>query len=395
MISHKISEEQQEYQKLARDFSGRELVTSAAKFDQSGEFSEELFAKLWETGLVNAAIPEAFGGLGLSAVDNCLIAEELASGCSGIAASAEGSHIAQQFVIDFGTDEQKELYLKPLTEEPLLAGFGMSGGLKDGRLFYRNEGDKYVLSGKHNAFVNGGIAAWYVIAASEDRRDIGAEDADGQPLESKGREVAPARTTYFLVKNDDDDAIDFGDRVASLGRRAQVIRSGRLDEVYLPQSALLGHEGQGELIYRTVVTRAYALIAAGMTGVARSAMEHAIKYGKERTTFGVAIAQHQAISFMLADMAKDIEAARLLYMQAAQLADQGIVATSEAVCAKAFAQEMVMRVTTDAVQVFGGYGFSREYPVEKLMRDAKAYQLFEHTADAHKVELGRQLVTSV
>ncbi len=393
MISHKISDEQQEYQKLARDFATRELASSAAKFDQSGEFPTALFAKLWETGLVNAAIAEKYNGLGLSAVDNCLIAEELAAGCSGIAASVEASHFAQQFVIDFGSAEQKQTYLAPLTEEPLLAGFSMAGGLKSGRLFYRKEGDKYVLSGKHNAFVNGGIAAWYLVAASEDRREIGA---DGEF--DKGRDeraLPPARTTYFLVKNDDDDAIDFGDRLFSLGRKAQVIRSGRLDEVYLPESALLGAEGQGDAMYRTSSIRTYALIAAGMTGVARSAMEHALKYGKERTTFGVAIAQHQVISFMLADMAKDIEAARLLYMQAAQLADQNIVATSEAVCAKAFAQEMVMRVTTDAVQIFGGYGFSREYPVEKLMRDAKAYQLFEHTADAHKVELGRQLVTSV
>ncbi len=127
----------------------------------------------------------------------------------------------------------------------------------------------------------------------------------------------------------------------------------------------------------------------------RCALDHALKYAKERFTFGVAIAQHQAISFMLADMAKDIEAARLLVYQAAQLADQGVVSTSEAVCAKAFAQEMVMRVTTDAVQVFGGYGFSREYPVEKLMRDAKVYQLFEHTAEGLKVEMGRHLVTAV
>ncbi|CAN5389597.1 acyl-CoA dehydrogenase family protein [soil metagenome] len=383
MISHKLTSEQQEYQKLARDFATREIAGHAHKYDQSGDFAGDIFAKLWQTGLANACVPEALNGLGLSCFDSCLIAEELASGCSGIAGSVEASSIAQQFVIDFGSDEQKEKFLSPLMEEACLAGFGMSGGVKSGRVFYRREGDKFVLSGKHPAFVNGGIAQWYLVAASEDRREV----------TSRGREGEKERFSYFLVGADDE--IDFSDRLPSIGRRSQVISSARLDEVYLPASALLGTEGAGEHMYRLTLTRNYAVIAAGMVGVARSALEHALKYAKERVTFGVTISQHQAVSFMLADMAKDIEAARLLVYQAAQLADQGIFSTSEAVCAKAFAQEMVMRVTTDAVQIYGGYGFSREYPVEKLMRDAKAYQLFEHTSEGLKVEMGRHLVTAV
>ncbi|MBP9093391.1 acyl-CoA dehydrogenase family protein [bacterium] len=384
MISHKLTPEQQEYQKLARDFATREIAAQAPKYDQSADFAGDIFAKLWQTGLANAAVPEPLNGLGLSCFDNCLIAEELACGCSGIAGSVEASSIAQQFVIDFGSDEQKSKFLSPLIDEACLAGFGMSGGIKSGRVFYRKEGEQFVLSGKHPALVNAGIAQWYLVAASGDRREV---TNGGRELDSK------ERFSYFLVGADDD--IDFGERAPSLGRRAQVISSARLDEVYLPASALLGNEGDGEQMYRLALTRNYALIAAGMVGVARSALEHALKYAKERMTFGVAIAQHQAISFMLADMAKDIEAARLLVYQAAQLADQGVVSTTEAVCAKAFAQEMVMRVTTDAVQIFGGYGFSREYPVEKLMRDAKAYQLFEHTSEGLKVEMGRHLVTAV
>ncbi len=388
MLTHKLSEDQLEYQKLAREFATREIAGTAHKYDQSGEFPQVIFEKLFETGLVNAAVPEKYNGLGLGCLDGCVIAEELAAGCSGIAGGVEASTVAQQFVIDFGTDEQKEKFLTPLMNAPLLAGFTMSGGLKNGRIFYRKEGNRYILSGKHAALVNGGIGNWYLVAASEDRRE--ADVNENEPPVAK---VHNSSFSYFLVSADDD--LDFGERVHGLGRKAQVICATRMDEIYLDQSALLGGEGQGESLYRRAMVRTYPIIAAGMVGVARSALAHALKYAKERTTFGVTISQHQAVSFMLADMAKDIEAARLLVWQAAQLADQNIMSATEAVCAKAFAQEMVMRVTTDAVQIFGGYGYSREYPVEKLMRDAKVYQLYEHSGDSLKVDLGRQLVTSV
>ncbi len=388
MLTHKLSEDQLEYQKLAREFATREIAGSAQKYDQTCEFPQAIFEKLFETGLVNVAVPEKLSGLGLGCLDSCVIAEELAAGCSGIAGGVEASAVAQQFVIDYGSDEQKDRFLTPLVNAPLLAGFTMCGGLKSGRIFYRKEGNRYILSGKHAAIVNGGIANWYLVAATEDRRET--DSGENEPPATK---IDNSTFSYFLVSEDDD--IDFGVRVHGLGRKAQVISSARLDEIYLNESALLGREGEGESLYRCAMVRTYPIIAAGMVGVARSALAHALKYAKERTTFGVTISQHQAISFMLADMAKDIEAARLLVWQAAQLADQNIMAVNEAVCAKSFAQEMVMRVTTEAVQIFGGYGYSREYPVEKLMRDAKVYQLFEHSGDALKVDLGRHLVTSV
>ena len=201
MISHKLTPEQQEYQKLARDFAAREIASQAPKYDQSADFAGDIFAKLWQTGLANAAVPESLNGLGLSCFDNCLIAEELAYGCSGIAGSVEASSIAQQFVIDFGSDEQKSKFLSPLIDEACLAGFGMSGGIKNARVFYRKEGEQFVLSGKHPAFVNAGIAQWYLGAASEDRREV----------TSRGSElVSKERFSYFLVSADDE--IDFGER---------------------------------------------------------------------------------------------------------------------------------------------------------------------------------------
>jgi len=387
MLNHKLTGDQLEYQKLARDFAERELIPAAHKFDASCEFPQEILAQFFESGLLNTQVPETLGGLGLSTFDGAIIAEELAAADCGIAGSAEASTFAQQFLIDHGTKEQHEEFLVPLLDQPSLAGFAAIGGVKSSRVFFRKEGDEYILSGRHGAIINGGVANWYIVRAQEDRREMEGRAKGGAP-------GAKESFSYFIIKADDEGLI-FGDRVHLLGRKSMVIASARFEEILLPQTSLLGEIGQGAEIHTRVLTKTYPLVAAGMVGVARAALEHAIKYAKERTTFGVNIGSHQAVGFMLADMAKDIEAARLLVYQACQLADQGHFSTTEAICAKAFAQDMVLRTTCDAVQIFGGYGFSREYPVEKLMRDAKVYQLFENTSESLKVDLGRELVMSV
>ncbi|MBS1991900.1 MAG: acyl-CoA dehydrogenase family protein [Cyanobacteria bacterium SZAS LIN-2] len=387
MLNHKLTGDQLEYQKLARDFAERELAPNAHKFDSSAEFPREILSRAFESGLLNTQVPEALGGLGLSTYDGAIIAEELGAGDCGIAGSAEASTFAQQFLIDFGSKEQHDEYLTPLLDQPALAGYAAGGGIKSSRVFFRREGDEYILSGRHGAIINGGVAQWYLVRAQEDRRETEGRSKGGSSADKES-------FSYFIVKADDDGLV-FGERSALLGRRCMVATSARFEEILLPATSLLGTIGQGLEIHTRCLTKTYPLAAAGMVGVARASLEHAIKYAKERTTFGVNIGNHQAIAFMLADMAKDVEAARLLVYQAAQLADQGHVSTTEAVCAKAFAQDMVMRTTCDAVQIFGGYGFSREYPVEKLMRDAKVYQLFENTSESTKVELGRELVMSV
>jgi acyl-CoA dehydrogenase len=387
MLTHKLTSDQLEYQKLARDFAQRELVPVAHNYDASGDFPKEVLAKAFESGLLNTMVPESFGGLGLTVFDACVIFEELAAADCGIAGSVEASSIAQQFLIDFGSAEQQEQFLVPMLEGPFLAGFGASSGLKSSRVFFRSEGDEFILSGRHPAIINGGEAEWYLIRAQEDRRETEgrAKNAPGNDKEA---------FSYFIVKADDEGLI-FGERAPLMGRRSLVIRSARYEEILLPATSLLGAVGQGGEILMRCLTKTYPFLSAGMVGVGRSALEQAIKYAKERTTFGVNIGTHQAVAFMLADMAKEVEAARLLTYQAAQLADQGHLSTTDAICAKSFAQDMVMRTTCDAVQIFGGYGFSREYPVEKLMRDAKVYQLLENTSEALKVELGRELVMSV
>lgn len=387
MLIHKLPEELLEYQKLARDFAQRQLARVAHDLDQSGDFPEDKLKAAFESGLINTTVPESYGGLGLSVLENCVINEELAWGESGVAGSISASDIAQRFLLELGSDEQKETYLAPLMEAPSLAGYGMVGGLKEGKLFFRREGDEYFINGKHAFVLNGGVANWYLVRATEDRRESEGEMTSVDPLRT------PAYT-YFIVKAG-EDGLSFESRVSTLGRKSQIISTARFDEVMVDKSALLGKPGQGSQIEALCLPRTYPLMASLSVGIARAALEHALKYARERQTFRVPIGNHQGISFMLADMAKDIEAARLLVYQAAQLADQGLPGATEAVCAKAFAQEMAMRVTTDAVQVFGGYGFSKEYPVEKLMRDAKVGQVIDGTSESLKVELGRQLVTSL
>ncbi|HNG17955.1 MAG TPA: acyl-CoA dehydrogenase family protein [Candidatus Obscuribacter sp.] len=386
MLIHKLPAELLEYQKLAKDFAAREIARVSGKHDQSGEFPIELIKSAWEAGLLNMSVPEDCGGLGLSCLEGAVIAEELGFGDSGISGSIEASDVAQRFVIEVGTAEQKQEFLAPLMESPSLAGYAMDTGIRAGRVFFRRDGDDFFLNGKHNAIANGGVAEWYLIKAYEDRRELAAS-GDGSEQELVGG-------TYFLVRSG-EDGLNFDHRLETLGKRAHVISSARFEEVMVPAGAVLLGTGQAARIYNQSLVKTYPIIAAGLVGVARAAMEHALKYSKERQTFGLPISSFQGISFMLADMAKDIEAARLLVYQAAQLADQGQSCISEAVCAKAFAQDMAMRVTTDAVQVFGGYGFSKEYPVEKLMRDAKVGQLTDGTSESLKVNLGRQMVTSV
>lgn len=384
MLIHKLPQEIIEYQKLAREFAVRELLPASHKLDSTGEFPLDLIKSAWESGLLNMSVPEAQGGLGLSCLENCVIQEELAAGDSGVAGIIEASDVAQRFVIECGDEGQKNEFLATMVEAPAVAGYAMESPFRNSQVFFRRDGDEFYLNGKHNAIVNGGVAEWYLVKAYEDRREL-AQSSQEQDLGS---------ATYFLVKSGEDGMI-FDQRVPTLGKKALVISSARFDEVLVPASAVLGGVGQSERVYNQCLTKNYALMAASMVGLARAAMEHALRYSKERHTFGLPISSFQGISFMLADMAKDIEAARLLVFQAAQLADEKFASISESVCAKAFAQDMVMRVTTDAVQVFGGYGFSKEYPVEKLMRDAKVAQLIDGTSETQKVNLGRQLVTAV
>ncbi|HEY9788379.1 MAG TPA: acyl-CoA dehydrogenase family protein [Candidatus Obscuribacterales bacterium] len=384
MVEYNLTDEKREFQKLARDFAQREIAPRAEHFDKTAEFPCQIIEKIWECGLLNVQIPDEAGGLALSLFDACLIAEELASGCSGIAGCAEASAIAQLPVLLFGSGSQKTAYLKPLVDQPLLAGFApsifsLSGSSED--FSCRAKGGDFELSGK-GLVVNGAQSEWFVIAASP----------DGESLSANGGHAA-APLSLFVVPAKSNGVV-IGDARSTLGRKALQSSVVELHGVVLSKEHLIGQEKKANEVLPAFIARAYALMAAGLTGLARSAMQHAIAYSKERHTFGRPISDHQAVAFMLADMAKDIQAARLLVYTACELLDRGDNAFDEASLAKLFAQEMAMRVTTDAVQVFGGYGYSREYPVEKLMRDAKVYQLYGGVNVELAADIGRRAIAA-
>ena len=359
MIGFGLSEEQRELQRLAREFAEKEIRPRAQHHDETGEFPREICQKAWELGLMNTHIPEEYGGLGLGVLDGALITEEMAAGCSGIATAMEANTLAEAPVIVGASDDQKKAWLAPMCDEFRLAAYCVTepdagsdvAGMKSTA---RKVGGEYILSGSKMWITNGGVADWYFVVAYTDR------------------EKGHRGMTAFVVPSD-AAGIELGKKEQNMGQRASDTRAVTFHDVKVPEANRIGGEGQGWSLAMAAFDHTRPVVASGAVGVARSALEHALRYSTERETFGKPIARHQAIQFMIAEMARDVEAARLLVWKAAWKIDQGERNTLEAAYAKLFAADMVMRVTTDAVQVFGGYGFSREYPVEKLMGDAKVY----------------------
>lgn len=381
MVDFCLSEEQREYQKLAHEFAQRELFPLAHKFDMSGEFAADVLNKAWQTGLVNVQLPEELGGLGLSLFDACLIAEELAAGCSGIAGAIEGSALAMLPLLQFGSDAQKKEFLEPMAESFVLAGMpcGQYFNPERGSIFAKPAGAGFELSGKA-VFINGHCAEWFLIVARMQPQAVNGKSADKLSLF-----VVPRHWQGMSVKG----------KLKTLGRKATDLAEVELKEVVVPSSSLIADEGKGDDLVAKILPGALTMLAAGCVGISQCGLDNSVRYSQERHTFKVPIAKHQAIAFMIADMAKDTRAARYLTLQAATLIDDGSCALELAMQAKAFAQDAAMRIATDAVQVFGGYGYSKEYPVEKLMRDAKTYQLLDGTSHELKGQLGRQLLLSV
>lgn len=373
-----LSSEQEQLQELAQEFARNEMETVAKHHDQTGEFALPVYKKAFELGLMNTHIPDEFGGLGLGVFEGCLLAEELAAGCSGIYTSMEVNTLAQAPLIVAGTEAQKKHFLAPMTEELQFAAYCVTepnagsdvAGIKTRAI---KNGDSYVINGNKMWITGANYASWYfVLAYTDPEKGYGGMSA-------------------FIVPRD-TEGVEVGKKEMNMGQRASDTRAVDFVDVKVPAENLVGKEGQGWIIAMSAFDHTRPPVAAGAVGVARRAMEHAIRYAKERTSFGVPIAKHQAIAFMIADMAKDIEAARLLVWKAASKIDRGERNTLEAAYAKCFAADTAMRVTTDAVQVFGGYGFSQEYPVEKLMRDAKVFQIYEGTSQVQRLIMARELL---
>ena len=377
MIDFSLSEEQQQLQALAREFAEKEIVPNAARHDETGEFPREICKKAWDLGLMNTHIPAEYGGAGLGVVDGCLLAEEIARGCTGIGTAMEANTLAEGPIIVGASDEQKRRILTPMTEEFRLAAYCVTepqagsdvAGMKTTA---RQVGDEYILKGQKMWITNGSVADWYfVVAYTDETQKHRGMSAFHVPRDAAGIEV--------------------GKKEKNMGQRCSDTRAVTFNDVKVPKRDLIGAEGKGWLLAMAAFDHSRPIVAAAAVGLARSAMDHAVRYSKERTAFGVPLHKHQTIAFMVAEMAMKIEAARLLVWQSAWKIDQGERNTREAAMAKAFAADSAMQVATDAVQIFGGYGFNKEYPVEKLMRDAKIFQIYEGTSQIQRLIIAREI----
>jgi acyl-CoA dehydrogenase len=378
MIDFKLSDEQQQLQDMARKFAKEEIIPKAAQHDKDGKYPLEIAKKAWELGLMNTHVPAEYGGMGLGVLEGCIITEELAYGCTGIATAMEANTLAAAPVIVAGNDEQKKEFLgQRLIEQGKFCAYcvtepGAGSDVAGIRTTAKKDGGDYVINGSKMWITNASVADWYFVLAYTD-----------PAAKHKGMSgfVVPAKTPGITV----------GKKEWNLGQRASDTRGITFENVRVPARYLLGQEGQGFKIAMSAFDHTRPAVAAGAVGLARRAMEEAIEYAKTRKTFGQPIASYQAVSFMIADMAMEIEAARQLVYKAAWMLDSGQRNTKFAAYAKAFAADVANKSATNAVQVFGGYGYSEEYPVEKLMRDAKIYQIYEGTSQIQRLIIAKEI----
>lgn len=379
MIGFELTDEQRQLQELAHEFAEKEMRPVSAKYDESMEFPRPVLEKAHELGLMNTHIPVEAGGMGLGVLDGVIIAEETAWGCTGIMTAMEANGLAQAPLIVAGNPDQWKKYLTPLTDECRFAAYavtepGAGSDVAGIRTTAKKVGDEYILNGSKMWITNAGVADWYFVIAYTDK------------------EAGHKGITGFIVEKD-WEGVQVGKKEINMGQRCSDTRGISFHDVKVPAANVLGKEGDGFKIAMAAFDHTRPPVAAGAVGLARAAMEHSIQYSQERHSFGKPIFAHQAVSFMIADMAVKIEAARLLVWECAWLKDQGKKNTKHAAMAKVFAADTAMEVATNAVQVFGGYGFNAEYPVEKLMRDAKIYQIYEGSSQIQRLIVSKEIFT--
>lgn len=373
-----LSTEQREIRELALKFARNEMIPHAQEYDEQGKFPKEIFTKAWELGLVNTCIPPEYGGTGFSAVDGVIISEALAYGCMGMNTSFMANDLALLPIVIGGSGEQKKKFLTPFTQEFKIASFCLTepgngsdaGGI---RTQIKDGGDHWIVSGEKMWITNAGYADLFVVYGTIDSN-----------LKHKGISA--------LVMDPKSPGVEIGKKEDKMGHRSSDTRGVKFNNVKVPKENMLGKPGEGWAIAMATLDHSRPLVASSALGGAQRALDLSVQYSKERVQFGVPIAKHQAVQFMIAEMGMKVEAARLLTHKAAWLCDQGIRNTEIASYAKAFASDSCMQITTDAVQIYGGYGYSKEYPVEKLMRDAKLIQIYEGTSQIQRLVMARELL---
>ncbi len=377
-VSFQLTEEQKMLQKMARDFTAKEIIPVAAEYDEHSTFPQDIYDKAREIGLANMNVPEEFGGMGASLMEEVLVAEELGYGCTGISTSVSTNGLGNLPIVIAGNDKQKEHWLgERLVEQGQLVSYCMTEPAAGSNVVgiqtrAEKKGSKYVLNGSKTFITNASHAHFYTVFAKTDPS-------------------AGHRGMSCFIVDRDTPGLSISKKFDKLGQRASDTAEVVFENVEVPEENLLGQEGQGFLIGMKVFDYSRPGVGAAAVGLLRRAMDESIQYAKERETFGAPIYQHQAVGHKIANMAMDYEAARLLVWQSAWVVEQGGSDARLSAIAKTFAADAAMKATTEAVQVFGGYGYMREYPVEKLMRDCKVFQIYEGTSEILRNVVVREL----
>jgi len=377
MLNFEYSTEQKEIREMALKFAKNEMMPKALEFDEKEEMPMDILKQAWELGLVNTCIPTEYGGTGFSALDSMIITESLAYGCLGMNTAIMANDLALLPIVIGGNDEQKKRFLTPFTESYKIAAFcltepGHGSDAASIKTSLKQNGDNFILNGEKMWITNAGYADLFVVYCTTD-------------ASSKHKGI----TAVVLEKG--MDGIEVGKKEHKMGHRCSDTRGISFNNVKVPKENILGGVGQGWSIAMKTLDHSRPMVAASAVGGAQAAMDHAVKYAMERNQFGVPIAKHQAIQFMIANMGIKIESARLLVHKAAWMLDNDQKNTELASYAKAFSADAFMEIATDAVQVHGGYGYSKEYPVEKIMRDAKLIQIYEGTSQIQRMVIAKEI----
>ncbi len=374
-----LTEDQKMIKELARQIAEEHILPVRAEFDETGEFPWEIMKILAQADMFRVFIPEQYGGLGTGALELCLVVEELSRICLGVSTTYAANALGTYPILLFGNEEQKQKYLPDIAEGKRLVAFALTepnagsdaGGIQT---IATKDGDYYILNGRKQWITNGGEAEIYTVIALTDK--------------SKGARGASA----FIVEKG-TPGFSFGKKENKMGIRASATRELIFEDCRVPKENLLGKEGMGFIVAMKTLDQSRVGVGAQGVGVAQGAFEEAAKFAKQRIQFGQPVISFQAVQHMLADMAIQIEAARALVYSVARYIDSGAKdITKASAMAKTFATDVAMKVTVDAVQVMGGSGYMKEYPVEKMMRDAKILQIYEGTNQIQRNVIGQAII---
>jgi acyl-CoA dehydrogenase len=378
VIDFELTEDQIALRDMAHEFAATEMRPKAARYDQGHDFPEDVMRKAFEVGFLTCTVPAEFGGVGLGDLDTAIVSEELAWGCAGMYTTMMANSLAFTPLLLFGTDEQKKRLFAPFLKDMAFASYCLTereagSDTSAIKTRARKDGSDYVINGSKCFITNGGVASLYVVFANT------------------APEKGPRGLSVLAVPRD-TPGLSVGKVEDKFGHRASNTTELFFEDVRVPAANLIGREGQGFIVAMRTFDKTRAAVGAAGVGIARAALEHAVEYAKTRVQFGKPIATFQATAFKLAQMAMDLEAARLAVWRAAWLMDKGKPNGKESAMAKCLGSDVAMRNALEALQIFGGYGYMKDYPVEKLVRDAKLLQIYEGTNEVQRLVISREVI---